>query len=340
MIKKNTVLILGAGASKRYGYPLGKELKNRILEKINYEPSILKRQIDGQRISLNTLIRGSDDRLRYLLNNCDFKPDDLRQFYQDFLVSPRESIDAFLENRTEFLNIGKVLIALSILECERDEVVFNVNNNEPDWYKYLFNEMVDSWDNFSDNNISIVTYNYDRSFEYFFIKALISTFGKSAEEAIEIFDKIPLIHVHGKVGTYPWGLKTKPYNNNIEPEHIYNAVQNLHIIFEEEQLRDKYDEVDKLLQKAQQIFLLGFGFNESNLKRLNLQRCSKPIFASRTYLEDRELYKINRLTSNCISFGMNKGNSIVDFFKQEVSIDGDIDKKVWEYNLTLHAPNE
>lgn len=139
MISKPTVFILGAGASKPYGYPLGWELRERILAL-------------------------PDD--CELFPKLDHAPNEFIQFKKALAESPAESIDAFLEHRDEFTRIGKHAIAAELLKCEQRERLYDPGN-EDDWYRYLFNRMTAGvrFDHFLQNEVSFVTFNYDRSLE-------------------------------------------------------------------------------------------------------------------------------------------------------------------------------
>ena len=53
------------------------------------------------------------------------------------------------------------------------------------WYVYLFNQLGARKDDFNKNRISIITYNYDRSLEYFLFVALKFSYGISMAEALQ-----------------------------------------------------------------------------------------------------------------------------------------------------------
>lgn len=98
MIKRKTVLILGAGASKAYGFPLGSELQKIIRD----------------------IFRAGH--FNQLLDDCNFTQD-LIESFRDALYRwpPSMSIDAFLEGRLtdKERTLGKVLIALALLPNEQ-----------------------------------------------------------------------------------------------------------------------------------------------------------------------------------------------------------------------------
>lgn len=89
MIRRQTVFVLGAGASYPYGFPTGEGLVNEV-------------------ISLAGLDRTLD---AFLYNGCvDL---DVKRFARDLADSDSPSVDSFLEHRPDFLRIGKLAICLS-----------------------------------------------------------------------------------------------------------------------------------------------------------------------------------------------------------------------------------
>lgn len=159
MITKPTTLILGAGASAPFGFPTGYTLLQKALGwgdvgdgKTN--PTIFKwLGIDKQKL----------DSFRGALSR-----------------SGKKSVDSFLEHRPEFLDVGKAVIALELITCERERELFRRDGNS--WYEYLFNELNTVFDDFDQNKLSILTFNYDRSLEHYLLTALQHSYGKPIGE--------------------------------------------------------------------------------------------------------------------------------------------------------------
>jgi hypothetical protein len=113
MISNKVVLVLGAGASSPYRFPLGNEIVRNILSApipSNWLPIINEAGIDLSRYP---------------------------SFQSDLRESLRTSIDAFLEIRREYEELGKALMALWIASCENPSDLYNLDNKE-NWYQYLF----------------------------------------------------------------------------------------------------------------------------------------------------------------------------------------------------------
>jgi hypothetical protein len=253
MITKPTVLILGAGASSVYGFPTGEQLKSNIIS--NLRP-----------LSINET-RGENDWVPFLIDNFEIKEEEIYDF-QKKLYYARISVDAFLEYSDEFLKIGKLAIAMSLISHEINEKLFSANRN---WLDYLRIELDAPFDDFGKNKLTIITFNYDRSVEQYLFTVLKNTYGRSDVECVEQLNKIPIIHVHGKLGSLPWQEENgRPYENKITPENIKLASDQIIIISESNEDTEEFRQAFKLLKKADEgkIYFLGFGYNPVNLRRL------------------------------------------------------------------------
>ena len=184
MINKPMVLVLGAGASVDYGYPTGGTLKELIIDDNSKRRQSIVNQITEQKISMR----------------------DYNVFVESFKLSGQTSIDTFLEKRSEFNDIGKLLIVIYLSSKENVSDLFDKNRVKQDWYSYLFNIMDgnSSFDGFGDNKLSIITFNYDRSLETYLFTALRYTYKKTDHEVADVLAKIPILHVHGKLGDLDW----------------------------------------------------------------------------------------------------------------------------------------
>jgi len=259
MIKTPTVLILGAGASMPYYFPSGEELFYAIYNNLKNGPN-----------------------KRALLISLGFPEDLTWGFINSLFASGKSSVDEFLEHRPEFLDVGKAAIALELIKYENEDHLFGEEIQNQNWYKYLFGALNTSFEEFGENKISIITYNYDRSLEHFLITALQKSYGKTEIECAAELQKIPIIHLHGKLGRLPWqGSNSRKYDPDIKPEMVEVAYKSIKIIYE-----GIHDDIDfkhahEILQKAKYIYFLGFGYNKTNLGRLNINSWSGPaIFGS------------------------------------------------------------
>lgn len=141
MIEVHTVLVLGAGASTDYGYPTGPVLRDMILDGLGDSSSPMSEQLRPL---------GYDDW-------------GMKTFRDAFADQQLPTIDEFLEEHSEFARIGKLAIASALLPFERSGKL--ERRSKPTWYDHLWDELRQDIDNFTDNKLTIVSFNYDRSLD-------------------------------------------------------------------------------------------------------------------------------------------------------------------------------
>jgi hypothetical protein len=268
MIKTETLFILGAGASAPFKYPTNIKLHEDILSREHVE----------------TIIKA--------LNVDDENPNNIRSEFDNFLIKFKNagiySIDSFLEHRNEFEVIGKITIAAHLINHEEDQLLRVVDKN---WYMYLYNRLKDVvFDDFNKNNISFITFNYDRSLEQFLFKAIRDTYGKSEHECAKKIKNIPIVHLYGQLDLLPWqGGRGKEYSTQANLiERLRSAPENIQLISNARDVanNEKFKEAHDLIKKAKRIFFLGFSFDETNVERLNIELMrNKSILSSAMGLE-------------------------------------------------------
>jgi hypothetical protein len=279
MIKTSTLFILGAGASKPFDYPTGDELRHQIFFNEEHENGIVKAYNTQNDPMLNEMHRSSH-----------------AKFKQQFGQSGDYSIDSFLEHRSEYMDIGKMYIAKILMSHEQDK---NLRQTDGNWYMYLFNRMKISFEELSQNRISFITFNYDRSLEYFLFEAIKNKFGKGSSECAEKMKSFPIVHLYGQLDPLPWqeaGGKEYSSEGNILGRLIA-APKNIKLISNERDIENSQEFKDayKLIEKAEHIFFLGFSFDEINLNRLDVGLMgSKRIIASAFKLESTKSNWVKR----------------------------------------------
>lgn len=261
MIKNKVVLILGAGASAPYGFPLGTKLMTEVIN-----------NLQGQ------------SRYNELLYEFGFTPYQQKQFASELRNAMQPSIDSFVQNRKDFLEIGKATIAASLIPYEntpdlmkRDFEMGSRPQNQR-WYEYLLN-LLGTKDDFTENQLSIITFNYDRSLEFFLFNSLRPRFNINDAEAIKFIKSIPIVHAYGQLGA-PSFLDSngRDYDTNVDSENLMKAIKGISLIYEDrdeakvtEDLRDAH----LLIKDAKLLLFLGFGYHEKNIERLSLREYYK-----------------------------------------------------------------
>jgi hypothetical protein len=169
--------------------------------------------------------------------------------------------------------LGKRLIAIVIGNEESEARLFEAKPEE-DWYRYLFKWMAEAatLQAFRRNNVRFVTFNYDRSLEYFFYHALKS-YGKNPVEAAEALRELRIVHVHGKLGDLqfpgePARAEHRPYSQPGRRELDY-AVDGIRIVHEDGDVQ-AIDTARSWIAESESCIFLGFGFDSRNMQRLSL----------------------------------------------------------------------
>src|SRR5688572_28800033 len=101
MIRNKVTLIVGAGGSAPYGFPLGRSLMIDVIEQLQRETS------------------SGNAHLLHLLMQMGFSQKMQREFSYELYAAKQPSIDAFLQERgDEFLQLGKSAMAAALIPYE------------------------------------------------------------------------------------------------------------------------------------------------------------------------------------------------------------------------------
>ncbi len=249
------VLILGAGASKPYGYPLAHEL----VEEIAY----------------GNLAKDSP-----LQGNSQF---DLLQ--RNLATSKARSVDIFLgrDSQKDFQQVGKWAIAEKLIRCEHHGSIFGPSSVglpqmrtviDDDWYAYLFNALTArcrTLDDVAILPIAFITFNYDRSLEFFLQHYLHSNFPDNRGRDVEdLIGRMKISHVYGRLDPFGWEAEGgRPYKSDITPEIVTKAAANIRVLHEADE-DEAFTQARQWLDIADTVWLLGFGYHSDNMRRLNL----------------------------------------------------------------------
>lgn len=247
MIKIPTVLVLGAGASTDYGYPTGPELRDTILDGLASSGTPMHERLKSQ---------GYDDSR-------------IKVFRKEFADSQLPTIDQFLEGPSEFGFIGKLAIACALLPYEESWRL--ERRSQSKWYDYLWDELRRDIEHFTDNNLTIVTFNYDRSLEQYLGRALAVA---GATDISERLSSLGFIHVYGTLGHRPYiDLSAREYGDIEDPSLLQRAAKSIKIIDREDDpaLLSQFELAKQALSNAKRVVMLGFGYDATNVERLGLR---------------------------------------------------------------------
>lgn len=237
---ENTVLILGAGFSKPYGYPSGPELLKAIKE-----------------------------------NHLSSSKSNERDLAMAIKHYAPQSIDRFLHQNPSFYKTGIQLITAEILRYEYQSFKEDIDMAE-DVVGLILNT-VDDPNNSHLDKIKIITFNYDRLLEWRIINRLNVRFNNDSNKVMEFFNKIHIEHIHGSLPALndfpdiPYGLANR---NAAERSYTFEQVKRW-AIQDDSSIKTVFANSDtpttktiETIKWADRLFFLGFGFEDLNMKKL------------------------------------------------------------------------
>ncbi len=270
----NTTFILGAGASFDCGFPLGNKLYTDILQ--DGIPATAAnglyqwQQIRNQKASEGySFKKGLKEKYEQFLPEKDDSDvlSTLHRLHNQLNSSLHESIDYFIDEFPEFAWWAKISIAERLL-IKESKLFQNRNweNKKEIWYSELFRSRLLSPAHLKDENVKVITFNYDRSLELYLNHFYRNTYKKSAndEDRENFLKNIPIIHIHGSLG--PIDTMEHDLTRYMDGEKvpvIIKAAQNLKTI-QEGQSDENFQTAKKWIRQSDKVYVLGFGFNPEN----------------------------------------------------------------------------
>jgi hypothetical protein len=280
---EKTLIILGASASKDFCriFPTGLEL----IKDINYHfltekkfPEV--REIDGIYLSalMNDIARtfGNDIELFRNIKNqlwkiqLDYEHKSLRNngdnpvSIDNFIAT--EIKEGRLNSKAEGIIKYSIYYLIKGTEEAYAEGKYDPNKN---WIRELAKKLsIFDFDNINDN-LTVITFNYDRTFERYFTNYLNEFCHLSPDQISHFQNNVK--HVYdclGSLNKIPFELKNE--NVNIIKEN-YQRIK----------LIDDRNKIDLTLTNADQykkVHFIGFGYDETNMNLINLNRFTSASF--------------------------------------------------------------
>ena len=235
-----------------YGFPSGADLRAAICQTANSQTWLFQ-----------------------LLNQtAGITAGEIQSFAKTFWRSSILSIDSFLAKRLEFTEIGKLAIATYLCHFENPDFVF-AENNQDHWYRGLWNVLVEDVSNINElpqNKIKFISFNYDRSLEYFLHEATKNTFGVHDVHAKSAWSQLGIMHIYGMIGEFNYQPTsgTRTYSRAEDASSLQTAAQGIRVIPEARHGDKMFEQARKWFEWAERICFLGFGFDPLNVDRLGL----------------------------------------------------------------------
>lgn len=192
----------------------------------------------------------------------------------------------------------------------RPENPIDIKKYKDNWYRFVLYKIVGGCKTSGElvnNKVHFVTFNYDVSLETFLYRGLRAIkFLRGNDKDIDSFLKERFIHVYGQVRhdhfTSFEYIKEPPSNKIIQGykeilDRAYEASKGIRTIEAGELSGDKNgnekerEQAGEIIDKAQCVYILGYGFDDNNSKRLNLAEGLSLESAGRVYEENDQYNK-------------------------------------------------
>jgi hypothetical protein len=283
MIRAKTVLVLGAGANVSVGFPLGAglvtDIADRLIYRFEHRTDIPSRGDKGLYNAIR-LLPGADDypTLNRYLNAAGRIAISARQAISiDNVIHMLESEDTDA--------VGKLAISHAILNAEHESPSFrgsertrsdmlDVGRFAQSWHsqflKLVTEDVQRSKANTIFENLSVINFNYDRSFEQYLGFALAEYFGIELSTARAIVDSLPVYRPYGRVGRLPWQKgEDRAVNFGATDETaIFDGAKNLKTFTEQVDEGDVIKQMRTAIRGARRVIFLGFAFYRQNVRLL------------------------------------------------------------------------
>lgn len=282
MFRAKTVLVVGAGASAEFRFPLGGALLKDIAKRIDISYQ------HGQ------LQRGDHVIAQALRNALDAKTDvssyneHLHSAWQ-LVASSKQglSIDNVLDalEDDKASKVGKFAIVRCILAAEEASPLSKWVDHFPD--QINLETFADTWlDQLTKlltegrrksqigeifENLSIINFNYDRIVEHYLPFAISNYYGLKPADIRDVMPALAVLRPYGKAGNLPWeNAENAVAFGNCGAANIEIAAEQILTFTEQVQDENLVNGIRSIIQNADRIVFLGFGYHRQNLELLKV----------------------------------------------------------------------
>ncbi len=305
MISKKTVFVIGAGASCELELPAGEGLKSYISSSLKLGVNEKLGRFDDAAVQQAieelcdiTPQKKADDRFDSLVSNAGIMANAL-----PFALSIDNYLDA-QRDHSLIKTLGKIGIAKSILDAERGSKLVKkrtgldlldrktkVDGNPsrskvvPDTWHLKLLQLLTAGRAQADienvfDDVGFIVFNYDRCLEYFVSWALSAYYNVHDAVVKRALSKLEILHPYGQVGYLPWQDKSpKVAFGSSGAEKLLSISEGIQT-FTEAVESGLASQVKDMVQSAETLVFMGFGFLPQNVELLTVK---EPAKASRVF---------------------------------------------------------
>lgn len=294
MGQENVLFVLGAGSNLEHGFLLGSALKLEVQKRLSVRP-----QPGGLRNDYSEFLQSVMSSETWKSAGFDRASAAVAAQFVSEKIGHVDSIDEFLflhQDRPDVVHLGKLAIVDTIRTFEQNSYLASNRAKsgsvpiglKEGAYREIWRKMkhqltasdLRAQGNESFSHLSFITFNYDRSLEQFLFWAIGQTYALEDRRAAEIVRNLNLHHVYGSIGQ--WGFGRADRGESVLPFGfdgvIFESVRRAgsepsRRVFDlatyTEQIDNRRVEVLRsLVSQADQIYFIGMGYHEQNLKLL------------------------------------------------------------------------
>jgi hypothetical protein len=228
------------------------------------------------------------------------------------------NIDHLLSMHPDLATVGKLAIADAILHCEGRAMPLCQQKLYQKIFKIMTSDIFskDQIKHILSNNITFITFNYDRSLEFYFHHQLqnFADWSKTQFSFENIFMQvIKIYHVYGSLGSLRKDeFDYASYGEQPTIGSLVDSSDRIDVIYGAKDIQNK-KEISNAIQNADAVFFLGFGYDNLNLNILNIPQNLKDkalVFGTGVGLAESKRAELNSIlkghgqSSNQFSIGM------------------------------------
>ncbi len=276
MIKSKTVFIVGAGASSEVKMPIGSELAGQISDMLS--PS--RGSMEG-----HTFLKDREIS-RAILNTYRSRATKMAAAADKISsgVTLAHSIDDFIDsfpNEPEIALVGKLAIARAILVKESESHLFvnrdrfdkgiNQDQLKKTWYPMLLRILASGANHTTASevlqNVTFISFNYDRCLEQFLCYGLAARFGLAKIQARNILGDKRILHPYGSLGNFRLPEESGSLHfGQSENYDLVDIALNLKTYTERtDDISIEVQSIRSALTEADTVVFLGFAFHKQNM---------------------------------------------------------------------------
>lgn len=280
---KETVLIVGAGASAEYGLPTGVKLKSEISDLLN-----LRFHEGFRKGDANSKICRA---IEIAINEADPNASNINP-YLDAAELIRggmplvPSIDHFIDihKGNEKVELcGKLAIVQAVLQAEKNSSLYIDRTNNQN--KLNFRDLENTWlglffkllncriDQLGERlkMVTFIVFNYDRCVEHYLFHAFQQNYNINSDRATELIRDLVVLHPYGTVGNLPWqsNVNSIGFGSEASENNLVSLSRQIKTFTEGTDPSESSIKLirDKLVG-AQRVIFLGFAYHPMNLDLL------------------------------------------------------------------------